>query len=92
MDLADYVDDTATLFGIAENAAHGAILRCGGDAHIYIDGLSVWDDSEQYAAFEVTGTLVEEGRDADLRTGEGAVVHGIGRRYVMKNATWERIS
>jgi hypothetical protein len=56
MDLADYVDDTATLFGIAENAAHGAILRCGGDAHIYIDGLSEWDDSEQYAAFEVTGT------------------------------------
>ncbi|WP_406265608.1 hypothetical protein OH799_18625 [Nocardia sp. NBC_00881] len=92
MDLADYVDDTATLFGIAENAAAGAVLRCGAASHVYIDGLSKWDDSEQYAAFELTGNLVEEGGDADLQTDEDTVIHGIGRRYVMKNATWEWIS
>lgn len=91
MDLADYVDDVATLFGIAENAAAGAVLRCGANSHVYIDGISVWDDSDQGAAFEVTGTLVEEGSEVDLLGGEGAVVHGIGRRFVMKNATWERI-
>jgi hypothetical protein len=92
MNLADYVNDKATLFGIAENAAAGAAIRCGATSHVYIDGLSEWDDSEQYAAFEVTGTLVEEGSEADLQTGEGPVIHGIGKHYVMKNATWERIS
>ncbi|UAK34559.1 hypothetical protein K8O92_12370 [Nocardia asteroides] len=92
MDLADYVDQPAILFGIAENAAAGAVLRCGEASHVYIDGLSQWDDSDQYAAFEVTGTLLEEGSDDHLRAGEGPVIHGIGRHYVIKNATWERIS
>lgn len=91
MDLSEYVDDVATLYGIAENAASGAVLRCGADAHFYIDGLSRWDDGEQFAAFEVTGALVVEGSDADLHTAEGGIRHGIGKRYVMKNAVWERI-
>ncbi|MFE9575195.1 hypothetical protein ACFYO1_02320 [Nocardia sp. NPDC006044] len=92
MDLDDYVNKLATLFGIAENTAGGAILRCGVDSHVYIEGLSEWDEIDQYAAFEVTGTLVEEGCDADLRTDEGAVLHGLGRHYVLKRAIWERIS
>lgn len=92
MDLADYVDDTATLFGIAENAAAGAVLRCGAFAHVYIDGLPEWDDSDLHAAFEVTGTLVEEGSEDRRGTGDGTLIHSLGKHYVMRNATWERVS
>ncbi|MEV0295418.1 hypothetical protein [Nocardia sp. NPDC050710] len=92
MDLADYVDDTATLFGLAENAAAGAILRCGPNTHVYIGGLPRWADDELDAAFEVTGHLVAEGDDADLRASDGRPRHGLGRHYVLKDATWERIT
>lgn len=92
MDLADYVDDTVDLYGIADNAAAGAILRCGTSSHVYIDGLSRWSDSERYRAFEVTGTLVREGDAAGLRAADGAVTHGLGEHYVVKNARWNPIS
>jgi hypothetical protein len=91
LDLADYIGETAILFGIAENAATGAVIRCGTTSHVYVDGLSRWEHGEQHAAFEITGILVEEGSDADLNTDQESAVHGIGKHYVMKNATWERI-
>lgn len=92
MDLADCVNSTVILYGIADNAMAGAILRCGPSSHVYIDGLSQWNDSERYSAFEVTGTLAEESGDVEIGAGEGSVSHGLGRHYVVKNAAWERVS
>jgi hypothetical protein len=92
MDFADYVNATVILYGIADNAMAGAVLRCGPSSHVYIDGLSQWSDSERYTALEVTGTLIEEGSDLGLRADDGTVMHGIGKHYVVKNATWKPIS
>lgn len=91
MNLAEYVDSKVDLFGIAENAMAGAILRCGQNSHVYIDGLREWNDNELHCAFEITGLLVEEGDDADS-IDDGTAMHGIGRHYVVKNATRERLS
>jgi hypothetical protein len=51
---------------------------------VYISGLDRWADNDLSAAFEVTGTLVVETGADDP--------DGIGRHYVVKDATWERIS
>jgi hypothetical protein len=79
MDFADYINATVTLYGIADDAMTGAVLRCGPSSHVYIDGLSQWRDNERYTALEVTGTLVEDGSDLGLRPDDGTVVHGIGQ-------------
>jgi hypothetical protein len=90
MNLDDYVNDTVTLFGIAENRPAGAVLLCGARLYVYIEDLRQWSDSELHEAFEVTGTLVAEGSDDDLR-GAGNQ-HGFGKRYVVKHGTREQIT
>ncbi|MEV4130518.1 hypothetical protein [Nocardia sp. NPDC049707] len=92
MNLEEYVNSTVTLYGIAEDAMAGPILVCGPSSHVYIEGLREWDDGDLYSAFAVTGMLVEEGDNADLVAEDGSSAHGIGRHYVVKNATWERIT
>jgi hypothetical protein len=92
MDFANYVNATVTLYGIADNGAAGAVLRCGPSSHVYIDGLPEWGDSERYSALVVTGTLIEEGSDLSRRTDDGTIMHGISKHYVVKNATWKPIA
>lgn len=92
MDLADCVNATVTLYGIADNAMAGAVLRCDPSSHVYIDGLSQWSYSQRYTALEITGTLIEEGSDRGLNADDGTVMHGIGKHYALKNAAWKRIS
>ena len=92
MNLEEYLDGPVTLFGIAENAMGGAAVMCGPRSLVYIDGLHAWNDTDLAAAIEVSGTLVARGDDADLRGPDGTVLHGIGRHYVVREATWERVS
>jgi hypothetical protein len=92
MDFADYINTTVILYGISDNAAAGAVLRCGPTSHVYIDGLSQWSDNERYTALEVTGTLTEKGSDLDLRADDQTVMHGIGKHYAVENATWRPVS
>ncbi len=92
MDLADFVNAPITLYGIADNATAGAVLRCGPSSDVYIDGLAHWDEGELYTALEVTGTLIEEPGDLGAQADDGTVAHGIDRHYVVKNATWKHIS
>ncbi|MBF6168609.1 hypothetical protein IU486_28240 [Streptomyces gardneri] len=89
MDFADYLDEEVVLYGIAENAMAGAVLRCGRNTHVYLDGLPQWDESDHHGAFEVTGVLAVEGDDTEA-FGENRTTHRLGRHYVLKNPTWER--
>ncbi|NUS44857.1 MAG: hypothetical protein HOQ24_14360 [Mycobacteriaceae bacterium] len=92
MDFSDDIGRTVILYGIAENDGAGAILRCGPDSHVYIDGLAEWSDSDVHNAFEVTGTLVERGSDADLQVNDNTVAHGVGRHFAVRNATRHRLT
>lgn len=92
MDLADYLNAPVTLYGIADNAAAGAVLRCGPTAHVYIDGLSRWSEDERYGTFEVVGTLIEvDGRHHRPAAGT-PVTHSLDPHYMVTNATWTSLS
>ncbi|MGW6334119.1 hypothetical protein [Nocardia rhamnosiphila] len=89
MDLADYLNEEVVLYGMAENAMAGAVLRCGTNSYVYIDGLARWADTEKYGAFEVTGVLGEE---VDTTPDIPAhLAHARERYYVVKNPVWKRI-
>ncbi|MFI5714263.1 hypothetical protein [Nocardia sp. NPDC051750] len=92
MNFEEYLDGPVTLFGVAENSMNGAMLLCGARSVVYIDGLREWDAADVTKMFELSGTLVTEGDDDELHTADGAVGHGIGRHYVVKEASWERLS
>ncbi|WP_280362678.1 hypothetical protein [Nocardia wallacei] len=92
MNLEEYLNTPVTLYGIAENSMAGAVLVCGPDSHVFIDGLAEWSEDEKLRAIELDGLLVREGDDADLEPDEAGIVsHGIGSHYVVKEATWEVI-
>ncbi|BCK56986.1 hypothetical protein [Nocardia wallacei] len=92
MNFEAYLDRPVTLFGIAQNSMTGAVLLCGSRSVVYIEGVREWSDTDVSKTFEVSGTLVAAGDDADLYSPEGAIKHGIGRHYVVKDATVERLS
>ncbi|WP_406280955.1 hypothetical protein OH799_15725 [Nocardia sp. NBC_00881] len=92
MNFEEYLNEEVTLFGIAENSMYGAIVMCGPRSLVYIDGLDEWSGADEYKTVEVSGTLVAEGDDADLYTEDGAVKHGVGRRYILKDSTWELLN
>ncbi|RMI29521.1 hypothetical protein [Nocardia stercoris] len=88
LDLADYVGRPVLLLGVADNLLAGAILVCGRNSHVYIDGLDRWPEEQCNRPFEVTGVLAERDSDADLRGPDGRPRQGIGRHYVVRDATW----
>ncbi|MCU1640797.1 MAG: hypothetical protein JWN03_1072 [Nocardia sp.] len=90
MNFEDYLNEEVTLFGIAENSIYGAIVMCGPRSLVYVDGLQEWGEVEDKTV-KITGIVVAEGDDGDLRTEEG-VKHGVGRRYILKDATWKRLN
>lgn len=92
MDLEQYLDGPVTLFGVAQNSMNGPILMCGARSIVYIDGLQEWDPADVSKMFELSGTLVAEGDDSELRTAEGTIGHGVGRHYVVKEPSWERLT
>ncbi|WP_280379937.1 hypothetical protein [Nocardia wallacei] len=93
MNFEEYLDTPVTLYGIAENSMAGAVLVCGPDAHVFIEGVTEWGEDVRLKAIELDGVLTSEGDDADLEPDEtGIARHGIGRHYVVKDATWEVIS
>ncbi|MQY25465.1 hypothetical protein [Nocardia aurantia] len=91
MDLEQYLNEPVTLFGVADNVDAGAVLWCGPRDLVYIAGLSEWPTGDVNSGFEVSGVLIAEGDDADLRNESGEAMHGVGRRYLVRDATWERI-
>ncbi|WP_019928187.1 hypothetical protein [Nocardia sp. BMG111209] len=92
MDFEQYLNEPVTLFGVADNVDDRAVLWCGPRDLVFISGLSEWAADEVNLGFEVSGTLIAEGDDADLRNEYGEAMHGIGRRYLVRDAIWERIS
>lgn len=88
MNLDEYINGNVILYGLADNAMAGAVLVCGPNSQVYIEGLGEWTEEDRFSAIRVTGLLVVEGDDADLGNAE-APVHGIGRHYVVKDAQWE---
>jgi len=89
MNFEEYLNYEVTLYGRAENSVYGPVLVCGPRSMVYIDGLPEWDAADVGGVAEVTGTLAAEGNDADLRAPDGSAMHGVGRRYIVKNASWE---
>lgn len=90
MDLAGHIGQQLTLFGVADNAMAGAVLRCGPDTHVYIDRLTTWSDVDLYAAFEVTGTLIEAGTDVMAEPADFLVAR-LGRHYVLTDPQCRRL-
>ncbi|MFB8006017.1 hypothetical protein [Nocardia sp. NPDC056000] len=88
MNLDEFLNDTVTLFGLADNAMFGAVVVCGPNSHVYVEGLHEWSDDDRFKSVEITGVLVLEGDDMDLDS-EEIPVHGLGRHYVVKDAQWE---
>ncbi len=92
MDLSEYVGRPIILCGLANNARAGAILVCGPNSHVYIEGVAIWPDEHVNRAFEVRGVLAEAGSSADLRSPDGRRHRqGVGRYYIVREPTVELI-
>ncbi|MBF6174209.1 hypothetical protein [Nocardia blacklockiae] len=92
MNFEEFLDEPVTLYGVAQNSTFGAILQCGPNSVVYVEGVSEWEAADESKMIELSGTLVAAGDDADLHGDDGTVKHGIGRHYVVREATWERLS
>ncbi|MCX4095146.1 hypothetical protein [Nocardia sp. alder85J] len=92
MDFEQYIDGPIILFGVADNSEDGAVLWCGPRALVHIAGLGEWPPGDIDATFRVSGTLIAEGDDADLHNELSEAMHGTGRRYLVRDAEWVRVS
>jgi hypothetical protein len=92
----DFVPDkhlgkTVTVTGMARDAMAGAIVMLDDGTPIYVVGLSGWDEDVVDARVEIRGLLVQLPSRIPKPPPNGEVSHGVGSRFGMEKATWDRV-